>query len=127
MSTTQVLDRPVEYLDEGAPIIDDTTDMDNPNGFPESLYLVDIGNGRYGALNISPHPIIPGDEYKVGAIATFANQSEGRLYQEKYNQPGEIVNKPFKEVLEIAISKKPVISAIALQHEGRTILVQYIN
>jgi hypothetical protein len=112
---------PLEKLLEGT----GTEDVLDDLGFPESLILIHLGAERYAAVNVTPDPQRePG--WTINALAAFIDMEEATIFEMKHKLKGERINKTFREAREIAVSKENI-QAIAIQRNGTTFQLHYVN
>lgn len=103
-------------------IILDESELGGFGGFPDSLYLISVGNDKYAANNAT----LP-DGQNVNGLATFPDQEEAKGYMGLLaGLSGEIVQKSFEEAREIAKSK-PVLSCLFLFVFGKIVEVHYVR
>ncbi len=113
----------IELLDN--PVDIGTKDIDLLGGddsFPDAVIMIDLGGGRFGAVNATttgPDPMT------VGMLAVFATEKEAEIWEGIYFT-GNKVNKTFQEAREIAVSK-PNIYGLALQRNGNTAAIHWVR
>jgi hypothetical protein len=113
----------IELIDNPLGIgTDDKDRLGGDSSFPDAVIVIELGGGRYGAVNAStPAP----DVMTVGLIACFATEKEAEIWEEKYFS-GNKVSKTFEEAREIATSK-PNIYGLALQRNANTAAIHWVR
>ena len=119
-----MLDRPPLGLD--APFgLDSPLDEDllgSFGGFPESLYMISMGDGKYAANNATLS-----DGTVLDGLAVFPNVPDAELYTLSRNGlQGEIVQKSFADAREIAIGK-PKINSLLLFQNNRIVEYHFVR
>lgn len=112
---------PLEKLLEG----EGTEDIFDDLGFPENVILIHLGAERYAAINVTPDPQRE-PNWTVNALAAFIDMEEATIFEMAHGLKGERVHKTFREAREIAAGK-PNIQAIAIQRNGTTFQLHYVN
>lgn len=103
-------------------IILDELEMEGYGGFPNQLYLISVGDGRYAANNAT----LP-DGQNLDGLASFPDPDEATTYMGLLaGLNGEIVAKSFEEAREIAKSK-PRLSCVFLFVGGKIVEVHYVR
>jgi hypothetical protein len=95
----------------------------NDSGFPDSIMMIGLGNGKYAAINATTPPP---DPMTVGLLAVFASEEEISKFNAIYDLGGDNVTKKFEEAREIALSKT-AIHGLALQENGKTIMIHWVR
>lgn len=114
MSST--LDRPPLGLDIPEEL------MEGYGNFPGNLYLIQVGEDKYAANNVS----LP-DGQNTNGLATFPSPDDATTYMGLLaGLSGEIVAKSFEEAREIAISK-PILSCLLLFVDGRVVDLHWVR
>ena len=91
-------------------------------GFPDKVYLISVGDGKYAANNAT----LP-DGQNINGLACFPDPDEATTYMGLLaGLSGDIVSKSFEEAREIAQSK-PVLSALFLFTGGKIVEVHYVR
>ncbi len=91
-------------------------------GFPDSLFLISVGNGKYAANNATLT-----DGEAINGLACFPSPDDATTYMGLLaGLNGEIVQKSFEEAREIALSK-PVLHAMFLFVDGRIVEVHWVR
>jgi len=97
-------------------------ELESYGGFPNQLYLIQVGDGKYAANNAT----LP-DGQNVNGLATFPDPDEATTYMGLLaGLSGEIVAKSFEEAREIAKSK-PALSCVLLFVAGKIVEVHYVR
>ena len=100
----------------------DQLDLEGYGGFPNALYLISVGSGKYAANNAT----LP-DGQNLNGLAAFPDADEATTYMSLLaGLNGDIVSKSFEEAREIAKSK-PVLSCIFLFVAGKIVDVHYVR
>jgi hypothetical protein len=96
--------------------------LEGYGGFPDSLFLIEVGSGKFAANNVT----LP-DGDAINGLATFPSPDDATTYAGLLaGLNGEIVGRSFEEARQIAISK-PVLSCVLLFAEGRIIDICYVR
>jgi hypothetical protein len=91
-------------------------------GFPDRLYLISVGDGKYAANNATMS-----DGGVVDGLACFPDPDEATTYMGLLaGLSGEIVSKSFEEAREIAISK-PKLNCLLLFSGGRIVEIHFVR
>lgn len=91
-------------------------------GFPDSVSLISVGEGRYAANNAT----LP-DGQVVDGLACFPSADDAVSYMGLLaGLTGDIVQKTFEEARQIAISK-PKLNCLLLFQDGRIIDVHFVR
>jgi len=91
-------------------------------GFPETLHLITVGDGKYAANNVT----LPDGE-KINGLATFPSPDDATTYMGLLaGLDGEIVKKSFEEARQIAISK-PILHCVLLFVDGKVVDMVYVR
>jgi hypothetical protein len=91
-------------------------------GFPDRLYLISVGEGKYAANNAT----LPDGDVLDG-LACFPSPDDATTYMSLLaGLSGEIVSKSFEEAREIAQSK-PRLNCLLLFVAGRIVEVHYVK
>jgi hypothetical protein len=91
-------------------------------GFPDRLFLISVGNGKYASNNAT----LP-DGQNINGLACFPSADDGVQYMGMLSGlSGDLVGKSFEEARQIAISK-PVLSALFLFLDGHIVEVHYVR
>jgi hypothetical protein len=105
-----------------APKLFEEIEREGYGGFPDKLYLISVGGGKYAANNAS----LP-DGQNLEGLATFPDADEATTYMGLLaGLSGDIVSKTFQEAREIAQSK-PRLSCIFLFVAGKIVDVHYVR
>lgn len=94
---------------------------DGISGLPDSLFVIDMGSGKFAAVNATvPDPVKP---LTCGFLAVFADEQDIETFKHQYLglSYGKVVPKSLKEALDIAASKAPTLRGLALQRGGTTV------
>jgi hypothetical protein len=103
-------------------IILEESELGGFGGFPDRLYLISVGEGKFAANNAT----LPDGE-NVNGLACFPDPDEATTYMGLLaGLSGEIVTKSFEEAREIAKSK-PVLSCLFLFVGGKIVEVHYVR
>src|SRR4051812_18833737 len=90
--------------------------LEGYGGFPNQLYLISVGDGKYAANNAT----LP-DGQNLNGLACFPDPDEATTYMGMLaGLNGEIVAKSFEEAREIAKSK-PALSCLFLFVGGKIV------
>lgn len=91
-------------------------------GFPDRLYLISVGEGRYAANNVT----LP-DAQVVDGLACFPSPDDATTYMGLLaGLSGEIVGKSFEEAREIALGK-PKLVCLLLFVDGHIVDVHFVR
>jgi hypothetical protein len=91
-------------------------------GFPDKLYLISVGGGKYACNNATGK-----EGERIDGLATFPNPDEATTYMGLLNGlSGDIVSKSFEEARDIAKSK-PILSCLFLFLAGHIVEIHYIR
>jgi len=91
-------------------------------GFPDRLYLISAGDGKYAANNVTLH-----DGQNINGLASFPSADDATTYMALLaGLSGDIVAKSFEEARQIAISK-PVLSCLLLFVGGRVVDMVFVR
>lgn len=113
-----ILDRPPLGLE--IPIEEDL--LGSFGGFPDSLFMISAGEGKYAANNAS----LP-DGSAINGLAVFPTPQDAELYtMNPKGLAGEIIQKSFADAREIAISK-PNIDGLLLFVNNRIVEYHYVR
>lgn len=105
-----------------SPILFDLPEFEGYDEFPNALFLISAGDGKYAANNAT----LP-DGQVISGLASFPNADEATTYMGLLaGLNGEIVSKSFQEAREIAKSK-PVLSAVFLFVSGKIVDIHYVR
>jgi len=89
--------------------------------FPDSLYLISVGDGKYAANNVTM------GETTHNGLAAFPSLDDLTVYSNLLaGLNGDPVRKTFEEAREIAISK-PVLDCILLFIDGSVVDVHFVR
>jgi hypothetical protein len=112
-----------EVLDRPGIITDETPDLDDLHGFPESVCLIEVQPGKYAANNgTTPPP----DPMVIDGIACFHNEASANAYMKSEKGiSGNVVPKTFQEAREIALSKAPKIKGLFLMVGDHIAAIHY--
>jgi len=110
----------VETIERPDTLIEDLLGIDK--GFPDSLFLLEVENGKYGAVGHIPK----GYSKQFEFLATFENPEQVKLFSSQYKLSGKEKQCSLEEALNIAKSK-PRLSGIALQVDGSTVEVMWTS
>lgn len=92
-------------------------------GFPDRLYLINVGGDKYACNNITP----TGEEKAINGLACFPDPDEATSYMGLLaGLSGEIVSKSFEEAREIAIGK-PILNAMILFVGTRIVEIHWVR
>ena len=90
--------------------------------FPESVYLISMGDGKYAANNATTP-----DGMSVNGIACFPTPDDATTYMGLLaGLSGEMVKKSFAEARDIAKSK-PIIDCLFLFIDGKIIEIHFVK
>ena len=118
MTAPPLLDRPPLGLDD--PLDEDL--LGSFGGFPESLFMISLGDGKYAANNATLQ-----DGTVLDGLAVFPTDQDAELYTlNKNGLNGEIVQKSFTDAREIAISK-PKINSLLLFQNNRIVEYHWVR
>lgn len=107
--------------DPGIMILDESL-LGGFGGFPDHLFLIAVGGGRYAANNATLQ-----DGQVINGLACFPSPDDATTYMGLLSGlSGEIEGKSFEEAREIAISK-PVLHALFLFVDGKIAEVHWIR
>lgn len=96
--------------------------LEGYGGFPDKVFLIDCGGGRFAANNAT----LP-DGQTVDGLATFPDADEATTYMGLLaGLSGEIVSKKFEEARQIAIGK-PRLMCLFLFVAGRIADVHWVR
>lgn len=112
---SQIHDRP-------SGIVLEEIELGGFGGFPDKVYLISVGGGKYACNNATGK-----EGEKLDGLATFPNPDEATTYMGLLaGLSGEIVMKSFEEAREIAKSK-PMLSCLFLFLGGHIVEIHYIR
>lgn len=112
----------LELLDDAiiTPLEDDL--LGAPGGFPNSLLLIQIGEDKYAANNVTLH-----DGEAINGLACFPTPDDAATYTGLLaGLNGEFVRKSFEEAREIA-KAKPILHAMLLFVDGKVAEVHFVR
>lgn len=91
-------------------------------GFPETLFLIEVGEGKFAANNVS----LP-DGQVINGLASFPSADDAVAYMGLLaGLSGDIVKRSFEEARQIAISK-PILQALLLFVDGKIVDIVYVR
>lgn len=91
-------------------------------GFPDQIYLISVGDGKYAANNVSLS-----DGQSINGLAAFPSLDDVVVYNGLLaGLGGDPVKKSFEEARKIAISK-PTLSCLLLFVDGVIVDVHYVR
>ncbi len=91
-------------------------------GFPDRIFLIQVGEGKYAANNAT----LP-DGQVVDGLACFPTPDDAMVYTGLLaGLNGEVVGKSFEEAREIAISK-PRLSCLLLFVDGKIVDIHHVR
>lgn len=91
----------IETVDR--PVTDETIDIVGFDEFPESLFMVRLGEtDKYGALGVTT---TGPEKLNAQLLATFRKEDHAKSFIDKYGVGDTAVEKTFDEAREIAVSK----------------------
>lgn len=91
-------------------------------GFPERLFLIEVGDGKFAANNVT----LP-DGQNINGLAAFPSADDATTYMAMLaGLNGEIVGTSFEEARQIAISK-PVLHCVLLFVDGRVVDMVFVR
>lgn len=100
----------------------DEAELGGFGGFPDRLFLISVGGGRYACNNATLS-----DGQAINGLACFPSADDGTTYMGLLGGlSGDLVGKSFEEAREIAIGK-PVLSALFLFVDGKIVEVHYVR
>lgn len=100
----------------------DESMLEGFGGFPNALFVIDCGGGRYAANNAT----LP-DGQTVDGLATFPDADEATTYMGLLaGLGGEIAKKTFDEAREITVSK-PRLMCMFLFAGGKIVDVHWVR
>jgi hypothetical protein len=100
----------------------DESMLEGFGGFPNQLFLISVGGGKYAANNAS----LP-DGQTVDGLATFPDADEATTYMGMLSGlSGDIVSKTFDEAREITVSK-PRLMCMFLFAAGKIVDVHWVR
>lgn len=92
-------------------------------GFPDSLFLIDVGGGKYACNNVTPL----GEEKPINGLACFPDPDEATSYMGLLaGLSGDIVQKSFEEAREIALSK-PILNSLVLFVATKIVEIHWVR
>jgi hypothetical protein len=111
----EIIDRPIDtVLEEDL--------LGGFGGFPDRLFLINVGDGKYAANNAT----LP-DGQMVDGLACFPSPDDATTYMGLLaGLSGKIVGATFEEAREIAISK-PKLSCLLLFAGGKIVDVHHVR
>jgi hypothetical protein len=105
----------------GGLVLDDAL-LGGFGGFPDSLFVISVGNGKFAANNATLT-----DGQSVNGLACFPTEDDANHYMGLLGGlSGEIVPKSFDEAREIALSK-PILSCLFLFQFGKIVEVHWVR
>jgi hypothetical protein len=111
-----------QIIDSPTGIIEEEISLGGYGLFPDTLFLVSVGEDKYACNNAT----LP-DGQTVDGLATFPDPDEATTYMGLLaGLNGEIVKKSFGEAREIA-KGKPRLSALFLFVAGKIVEVHYVR
>jgi hypothetical protein len=117
MPMSQIADRPGII---SIPIEEDL--LGGFGGFPDRLYLVSAGEGKFAANNAT----LP-DGQVVDGLACFPSMDDATVYMAMpTGLAGEVVSRSFEEAREIAKSK-PKLNCLLLFVDGKIVEVHFVR
>ena len=112
---SQIHDRP-------SGVVFEESELGGFGGFPDKLYLISMGGGKYACNNATRS-----DGERLDGLASFPDPDEATTYMGLLaGLSGEIVSKSFEEAREIAKSK-PVLSCLFLFVAGHIVEIHYVR
>ena len=123
MST--IIDKPsVSVLENPTTEVQDL--LRNMDGFPDSLILISLGNGKFAGIDATT-PETPGSTaMNVKLIAVFATEDEVKKWENVWHLTGQNVTKTIDEACDIAISKEGVYG-LGLQVDANTAQIRWVR
>ncbi len=101
----------------------DESMLEGFGGFPNVLYVIDCGGGKYACNNAETIP----DGIVVNGLATFPNPDEATTYMGLLaGLSGEIAKKTFEEARQITISK-PILKCMFLYVSGGIVDIHWVR
>lgn len=105
-----------------AGIVLEEVELGGFGGFPDKLYLISVGSGKYACNNATGK-----EGERIDGLATFPDPDEATTYMGLLSGlSGDIVAKTFQEAREIAKSK-PMLSCLFLFLGGRIVDIHYVR
>jgi len=96
--------------------------MGSFGNFPEEIYLISMGDGKYAANNAT----MPDGE-KINGLACFPTPGDAKTYMDMLSGlSGTLQATSFPEAREIAKSK-PILECLFLFMDGRIVEIHYVR
>jgi hypothetical protein len=112
----------LQTSDRTSGIVLEESELGGFGGFPDKVYLISVGGGKYACNNAT---VAGGD--RLDGLATFPDPDEATTYMGLLaGLSGDIVSKSFEEAREIAKSK-PILSCLFLFHGGHIVEIHFVR
>ena len=108
-----------EVIERPSFINDTELDLDNGKDWPTVVIVIETADGKYACVNADTAPPEP---FTLSGLCCFRDKEEAIIFKNTkfYGFPGNPVEKSFKEVIGIAKSKQPLVTAVFLMR-GTTV------